>query len=189
MTSLFKTFSQNPKKFVRCDITISRIKPFEVKNHFHHLFFCHCRPFFDNSAWAFPLKIQLKQRERKFSWENQIIECVSLQENKPFLIFVQATFGRKSAKTFAQVFSQNTKSSVECEITISRINSFEVYNHFPQLFFCQRRLLFWQPCRSFPTKNPKKQPKWTFFRKNHFIESVSLEGNKAFWTIVPGKIW
>ena len=88
-----------------------------------------------------------------------------------------------------EIFSQNPKSFVECEITISRIKSFEVNNHFLELFFCQRRLLFWQPCRSFPTNNPKKQRKWTFSRENHFIESVSLEGNKAFWTIVPGKIW
>ena len=98
--TLFKSFSQKSKDFVQCDITISRIKSFELKNHFPQLISCQHRPFFDNSAGVSPLKIQLRQRRWKVSWENNFVECVSLQENKDFLIVVQGFFGSKKEKIF-----------------------------------------------------------------------------------------
>ena len=40
----------------------------------------------------------------------------------------------------------------------------------------------------FPAQNSKKKPKWKFSEKNNFLESVSLEGNKAFFYRRSGKI-
>ena len=53
----------------------TRIKSFEVKNNFPHLLFCQRRPFLDNLAGFFPLKIQTKQRKWKFSRESLRWKC------------------------------------------------------------------------------------------------------------------
>ena len=129
-----------------------------------------------------------------FCWMSKIVFLKILKEIETDSVFQKKmsfrslfiSMRKKAVLTsLSEIFSQNPKNFVRCDITISRIKWFEVNNHFPQLFFCQRRLLFWQPCRTFPTKNLKKQRKWKFSREIHLVESFSLEGNKAFLTIVP----
>ena len=85
LTSLLNFSRRNRKNFVQCDKTISRIKSFELKNHFPQLFFCQRSPFFDNSAGIFSLKMQTNQQKWKFSWENHFLESASLEGNTAFL--------------------------------------------------------------------------------------------------------
>ena len=83
------------------------------------------------------------------------------------------------------------KSKKFCSIRDNNIKNQIIWsqNQFPQLFFCQRRLVFWQSCRSFPTKNRKKQRKWNVSRENHLFEGVSLQENKDFLIVVQGTFW
>ena len=78
-------------------------------------------------------------------------------------------------------FNQNPKSFVQYEITISQIKSFELKkNHFPHLFFCQRGLLFWQPCMSFSSKNPKNNENERFSEKITSVKVLVWKGTRHF---------
>ena len=132
----------------------------------------------------FPLNVQtLIPQKAKINWNWLFIRKKNVSPDVEHLDAKIAVL-----TSLFNYFNQNPKSFVQCDMIISQIKSFEVKNRFTHLFFCQRRLLFWQPCMSFSNKNPKKR-KWTFFGENNFIESVYQEGNNAFLTIVPGKIW
>ena len=82
--------------------------------------------------------------------------------------------------TLFKYFNQNPKSFVQCEMIISQIKSFEVKNHFPHLFFCQRGVLFWQPCMSFSNKNPKKTKMKVFWRKSLHWKCLSGREQRTF---------
>ena len=88
LTSLLKILRRNRTSFVQNEKTISRIKSFELKNHFPQLFFCRRSPFFDKPAGIFKLKMQTKQQKWKFSWENHFLEIASMEGNKAFLTIV-----------------------------------------------------------------------------------------------------
>ena len=81
-----------------------------------------------------------------------------------------------------RTFVQNEENNIKNQIIRSK-------NHSRQLFFSQLRPFFENTAGSFPLKIQRKQQKWKFPRENHFHEIISLEGNKAFLTIVPGKVW
>ena len=76
-------------------------------------------------------------------------------------------------------FVQNEENNIKNQIIRSK-------NRFRQLLFYQRRPFFDNTAGSFPLTIQRKQRKWKFHREKHFLEIVSLEGNKAFSTIVPG---
>ena len=84
---------------------------------------------------------------------------------------------------------RNRKSFVQSAKSISRIKSFELKIHFPQLFFCQQSPFFDNSAGSFSLRMQTKQQKWKFSWENHFLESAILEGNKAFLTIFPENVW
>ena len=85
LTSLLNFSPEIVKILFEVTKPISRIKSFELKNHFSQLFFCQCSPFFDNSAGIFSLKMQTNQQKWKFSWENHFLESASLEGNTAFL--------------------------------------------------------------------------------------------------------
>ena len=100
LTSLLNFSRRNRKNFVQSEKTISRIKSFELKDHFPQLFFCQRSPFFDNSAGIFSLKMQTKQQKGKFSWESHFLESASLEGNTAFL----TNFGKYLVEKW-QIFS------------------------------------------------------------------------------------
>ena len=87
-----------------------------------------------------------------------------------------------------KIIGRNPKKFVHSEKTISRIKTLEVKTTF---LSCSSgkvdHFLTSLPdvCRS----KSKQKTKMKVFGENHFLESVSLEGNKSFFTNDPGKNW
>ena len=95
-----RNFVQNEENNIKKQIIRS-------KNHFRQLFFCQRRPFFDNTARSFPLKIQRKQRKWKFSEKTISLKSLVWKGTKHFRQSLREILGRKMTKFFGQFPEKN----------------------------------------------------------------------------------
>ena len=87
-----------------------------------------------------------------------------------------------------KIIGRNPKKFVHSEKAISRIKSLEVETTFLSCY-SGKVDHFLTTLPDVSRSKSKQKTKLRVFGEDHFLESVSLEGNKAFFTNDPGKVW